>query len=229
MRQFMLIAHQRLTYSAQSAVRSVGFGAQSPQRTKCKQYIIAICALVTLSACSETFFSHKHLGKPDFVGSPYVFNASRISVVRSKPVPNSDVQIRYRFPTTLDDGIQLWTMQRFRTPNGENYLHVDISDATVTEEEEVKTSFWSWLSGEEVVYHYHATLDVALKLYTPRSTIPSIVTEFKTERRITLDDGESEAARQRAFNGMVLSMLKEMDDRFSFMIPQRFTAFLYAQ
>lgn len=191
------------------------------------QASVALCLSLFLTSCGTGFFEHAQLGKPDFVGQPYVFKAFKVELVKKGDSPQTDVQERHRFPTTLVGGLSVWKRQRIRTPGGDHILRIEVKQADVVEEETIHDSFWSWF-GPDSTFKYTGSLDVSLKLYAPGNKNATIVIDSKVEREMYLDSNTPTLEQQDAFNKLVLSMLHEFDTEMSFLIPQRMAKFLIA-
>ncbi len=181
--------------------------------------------LIAVSACHPTT-PPPRLGKPQFSGAAFQFDAMDIDIVQSSPASPSDVQSRYQFPTRLDSGMEQWIKDRIVLRGGENRLKLDIEEASVTEEKLPVTKGFAGLFKDEQSRRYKATLKVSLSLYTPDRPTSRAGVESEASRFITLSEDASVAQRQQAFNDLVISVLQQVDSELSHRIPQHFSEYL---
>jgi hypothetical protein len=188
------------------------------------RHLFTFLAIFALAACQTS--APARLGSPQFSGPSFMVRAGDIGFTRSSPVPATDVQARYQFPTRLDSGMEKWANDRIKLVGGQNRLELEIVEATITEEVLPTTKGLAGLFKNEQSSRYRGKLKVLLKLYTPDRISAHAGVESEVQRSITVPEGLSVAERQQAFNDLVISMLQQVDTDMSQRIPQHMAEFL---
>ncbi len=185
-----------------------------------------ICVVLSLTSCRDVVpYKATLLGAPEFTGQPYHLMVATVALKDTRKPQPTDVQLSHNFPTTLKDGLRSWLQNRVKASGKYGMLVAELKQAIVTEELiDDNFTWWGMVPTSEKL-EYTATLQVALKIIDEYDRQLADV-ETTVYRKITLPRDLAVPEQQEAFNKLVLSTLKQMDENFDRQIPYYFQPYI---
>jgi hypothetical protein len=187
--------------------------------------IIFPIIIFILAACSQP--ASLQPVQLNFSGSAYRLNVAEIAIAEEYVSSHHLPHVEYASEVLPADTIKKWIESRLNTAGSANQLEVVIKDASIIKKDVPKAK--SGLEGfftKEQTEEYEGRMEVSLKIYSEKSTLPVAHTEAIVHQLLSLREDATAFDRKNLYNQMTTDLIQALDRELSNNIQRYFSNYL---
>lgn len=179
------------------------------QGEKIMRVVAFLVSLILLTACEHTMPEPR--AELNFTGSPYRFNVERVDIdedyVAARRLPHVD----HLADISPSQAVRQWVGQMIAAEGKAGRLEINIKDASVVKKSlpKQKQGIEGWLTKEQTE-EYDGTLEVEVKLYSPRKILPVARAEAVAHVSHTLREDATLLDRKNMYHQMTVELMQSL-------------------